>query len=598
MPAALSTHPPLTDRDDSDEGSACNTRLSGITYNLTSPASLSSSGSDPGQWLTPPAASPFTHSSRTSNWSFEDEPSWCSACLAGVGRWVIGKLAEDISRSEAWLLATITGVNFLSFCAGSIIAPILPQHLAKKMEQFGKEGTVSELHVSLAFVLYAGSSMISSLVFGPFIPRFGVEYLYYPGLITVALTNIALGALDLLPIGSYENYILAQRVIRVIEGIGAAAFNTSSHSIIMKVFSRYIDEAFAAVEAAVAISFSLGPIIGSLLVSSFGWFWAFFVFGIIVLATIPISVCVFGNYGSLRYVEYLRIRGDPLLPLEIVLSWKGLFVVITMIITTTAFSFVEPTLELFLENTIQTEHSTAYYFAEATSFALTALAVAPFIAARSKMGTMILGTSILGISFLLMGPCRYILRKPNDVATMFGVIVLGIGFALAYVPTLDFLVDTAIYDLGYFKHPATYGPISGLWNFLNGFGETFGPVIAMFQNSPDIRDATLVFSTVLFTCGIGLTLIFFHLSVEKTLEGHRLAEGRKVGKTAAFASRKSRTLADKSKLNNSSNDDNMDNESHTESGELANAIKYFLKPSKKDKHVYEPPFIQRHINNV
>lgn len=42
----------------------------------------------------------------------------------------------------------------------------------------------------------------------------------------------------------------------------------------------------------------------------------------------------------------------------------------------------------------------------------------------------------------------------------------------------------------------------------------------------------------------------------------------------------------------------MDNESHTESGELANAIKYFLKPSKKDKHVYEPPFIQRHINNV
>lgn len=140
MPAALSTHPPLTDRDDSDEGSACNTRLSGITYNLTSPASLSSSGSDPGQWLTPPAASPFTHSSRTSNWSFEDEPSWCSACLAGVGRWVIGKLAEDISRSEAWLLATITGVNFLSFCAGSIIAPILPQHLAKKMEQFGKEG--------------------------------------------------------------------------------------------------------------------------------------------------------------------------------------------------------------------------------------------------------------------------------------------------------------------------------------------------------------------------------------------------------------------------------------------------------------------------
>lgn len=74
-------------------------------------------------------------------------------------------------------------------------------------------GTVSELHVSLAFVLYAGSSMISSLVFGPFIPRFGVEYLYYPGLITVALTNIALGALDLLPIGSYENYILAQRVV-------------------------------------------------------------------------------------------------------------------------------------------------------------------------------------------------------------------------------------------------------------------------------------------------------------------------------------------------------------------------------------------------
>lgn len=169
--------------------------------------------------------------------------------------------------------------------------------------------------------------------------------------------------------------------MRVLEGIGAAAFNTSSHSIIMRAFTRHIDEAFAAVEAAIAVSFSLGPIMGSFLVGSFGWFWAFFVFGSIVLSMLPISALAFKNYGSLRYVN-ISSPGSALIPLKLVCSWKGLFVVITMIVSTTAYSFIEPTLELFLENILELQSTTVYYFAEATSFAVTALAVAPFIAAR------------------------------------------------------------------------------------------------------------------------------------------------------------------------------------------------------------------------
>ena len=118
---------------------------------------------------------------------------------------------------------------------------------------------------------------------------------------------------------------------------------------------------------------------------------------------------------------------------------------------------------------------------------------------RSKVGTMISGTLILAVAFLVIGPCRYFMPKPNDHMTMAGVILIGFGFALAYVPTLDYLVDTAITDLGYLKSPSTYGPISGLWNFCNGFGETVGPVLAMFQTSSDFRNAALMISAALFS---------------------------------------------------------------------------------------------------
>lgn len=149
----------------------------------------------------------------------------------------------------------------------------------------------------------------------------------------------------------------------------------------MRVFSHHIDEAFASVEAAVAISFSLGPVLGSFLVGTFGWFWAFLAFGTIVLLTIPISVYVFRNYGSLRNVD-LSGGHDALLAVKLVFSWKGFFVVLSMIATTTAYSFIEPTLEMFLEEIIQTSHSTLFYFAAASAFALTALTIAPFVAAR------------------------------------------------------------------------------------------------------------------------------------------------------------------------------------------------------------------------
>ncbi|XP_003738068.1 uncharacterized protein LOC100897955 [Galendromus occidentalis] len=433
----------------------------------------------------------------------------CSASSSCIGRWLLGKLSETITVPETLLLTLVVGVNFLSFCAGSMLAPVLPQHLTSKMAQFGGEGAASEVDVSIAFVLYAGTSMLFSLVFGPLISRFGINTFYYFGLSTVALTNIALGALDILPMSSYRQYIFAQCVVRTLEGIGAAAFNTSSHSIIMRVFSRNIDEAFAAVEAAVAISFSLGPVIGSFLVKGFGWFWAFSIFGTIVLATIPLSIWTFSNYGSMRYVDVSSTGNRGFLPLRIACTWNGIFVILCMLVTTTAFSFIEPTLELFLENILQNEYSIAFYFAEAAAFAVSALIVAPFLAARTKVGTMIMGTVLLAVAFLIIGPSKYFLREPNDFMTMAGVVLIGFSFALAYVPTLDYLVETAVNDLGCLKSPATYGPISGLWNFCNGFGETFGPVLAMFQTSSDFRDATLLISTTLFSSVIILMLIAF-----------------------------------------------------------------------------------------
>lgn len=97
-------------------------------------------------------------------------------------------------------------------------------------------GTASEVDVSIAFVLYAGTSMVFSLVFGPLIPRFGISFFYFFGLTLVALTNIALGALDLFWMPNYRRYILAQCVVSSLD----LSFRNEELLSVIMLFSRYL----------------------------------------------------------------------------------------------------------------------------------------------------------------------------------------------------------------------------------------------------------------------------------------------------------------------------------------------------------------------
>ncbi|CAG2183415.1 unnamed protein product, partial [Oppiella nova] len=155
-------------------------------------------------------------------------------------------------RKQLFILILLAYGNFWVAACVSLQAPFFP----KEAESKGATPT----QYGLVFGIYELMIAITSPLFGKMIASVSPVLLCEIGLFVSGFSTVLFGVLDNLPVGT--PFIAMCFVVRIVEGVSAAAFMTASYVIMAKEFSDRIATTFSLLETCFGLGLILGPTLG------------------------------------------------------------------------------------------------------------------------------------------------------------------------------------------------------------------------------------------------------------------------------------------------------------------------------------------------
>lgn len=174
----------------------------------------------------------------------------------------------------------------------------------------------SALGTSLNTTLWATSAYLLAyavplLITGRLGDRFGPRRIYLMGLVIFTLSSLACGLS-----GTIEALIVA----RVFQGLGASLMTPQTMAVITRIFPPLQRGGAMALWGATAgFATLVGPILGGVLIDSWGWEWIFFI-------NVPVGIVAF--VLALRYVPVLETHPHRFDLLGVALSAIGMFLLV------------------------------------------------------------------------------------------------------------------------------------------------------------------------------------------------------------------------------------------------------------------------------
>ncbi|KAI1305166.1 MFS-type transporter SLC18B1 [Halotydeus destructor] len=187
------------------------------------------------------------------------------------------------SRRQVTALAAIAFGNFWLAACLSLQAPFFPKEAQIKGASETQHGLIMG-----TYELFIG---LGSPVFGKLLSCVQAKYLALFGLLLAGVSTILFGLLDLVPAGG--TFVTLAFVLRTLEGIGAASFETSTYTLMASEFPERVASIFAILETSYGLGLILGPTIGGALYQAGGYTLPFVAAGSLILCVgIIIIICV------------------------------------------------------------------------------------------------------------------------------------------------------------------------------------------------------------------------------------------------------------------------------------------------------------------
>lgn len=402
-----------------------------------------------------------------------------------------GKEKLGFTKLQKMTFFCLCLVNFTSYLSYSVIAPFYPQEASLK----GMREAVS----GFVFSIYALTMMVFSPIFGKLVPRLGTKFIFFGGIFFAGAANTLFGFLSM--VNDTLTFTLLSFLVRIFEAIGAAAFGTASYTIVLNLFPDHISTVFGIIETCVGIGMSLGPAIGGALYSVGGFGLPFYVLGTCVLLTLPTSWILMRHIKvhstATRTESYSTLLKVP----------QVIVVCIILVVGSQSQGFVEPTLEPHMREMFDTGADIVgvFFLVLAATFSICSPLVGWIcMKTEQRIPMMVVGLVLMSAAQLFMGPAPFLGLPSNMWLTLATVALLGISFAVAYVPTMESIIHAAV-DGGMTDDVATYGLVSGLWSSMYSLGEVLGPSIGgVFLDLVGFPWAsTIVAAVSLATAGMG-----------------------------------------------------------------------------------------------
>eukprot|EP00744_Colponema_vietnamica_P009219 GILI01013133.1.p1 GENE.GILI01013133.1~~GILI01013133.1.p1 ORF type:complete len:607 (+),score=112.54 GILI01013133.1:132-1952(+) len=381
------------------------------------------------------------------------------------------------------LLFSLAVLNVMSGAMFSVLSPFYPMTAESK--------GVSQIVIGAIFSCFAFINFLASPVFGYFARHIGRRNMILFGMLMEGISTVGFAFIDHLPVNWFVGVSF---LIRVFQGLGTAATNTATFSVVAGEFPEKMADVLALNETCLGLGMVLGPPIGGFLFEYGSFSLPFIVMGGLYILAIPIIRA---------FLPPEKVYDDSQSDISI---WQMLCIPDVILACTSIFfsmasvGFVNPTLADHLFQFGLSTTTVGFFFVIPTfTYAL----CGPIISTLSKkmgyISILSLGLLLSALCFVLIGPSPLFPFFPVNLTTVsIALLLLGVGASFALIPAMPFMIESVAH-----KGEHAVDVVSGITTSAFALGEICGPLVGSgLVQSFDFPWAATIFAGSLLVASI------------------------------------------------------------------------------------------------
>ncbi|NXU12989.1 S18B1 protein, partial [Pardalotus punctatus] len=378
----------------------------------------------------------------------------------------VDEQSRRLTREQLFTLVASASINFSSMLCYSILGPFFPSEAEKK----GASNTI----VGLIFGCFALFNFSASLILGNYLSQIGAKFMFVAGMFASGCVTILFGMLDKVPSGPM--FIGLCFLVRAMDAISFAAAITASFSILAKAFPTNTATVLGSLEIFTGLGLMLGPPLGGFLYQSFGYEVPFITLGCIVLALVPVNMCLLPKYDSTPSKESFW---------KLILLPKVLMLCLTIFSLSACLGFLDPTMSLFIlkKFKLPAGYVGLVFLGLALSYSLSSPLLGlisdklPYI----RKWLLVSGDLMTAMCFFMLGPAPVLHIESQLWMFVLVLVLIGFSLGMSAIPVFPEILQCA-YENGFEEGLSLLGLVSGLFNAMWSLGAFVGPILGGFLN--------------------------------------------------------------------------------------------------------------------
>ncbi|XP_053202992.1 MFS-type transporter SLC18B1-like isoform X2 [Panonychus citri] len=397
---------------------------------------------------------PLDNHDSSSNWSKSVKPQLSTISQTGPIK---------LSRRDYLLISVFAYINIITGAAYCVLSPFFPKEAESKGLSPSTYGFLFSIQEVIAFILCP--------VYGKFLPKLGFRLTILTGIFVGSTGIILFGALKWAPNGTLFTTFCA--LIRSFGSIGLAAVSATCYAAIPVYYPNHISQVFGLIEMCYGVGMIVGPLLGGFLYEVGGFDLPFFVCGALLSLTFPVLFVLFPRKAKLTRNE--KSAGI----FKVLSNWRITLQILITIVLCIVFGFNQSMLEPHIRSFANLRSSAvgSIFLLSGLFYGIFTWIVGLFMSRYKDVTFMnIVGSSLIILGFILVGPIYPLPIKPSIVLVVFSQIVYGMGLAFCFVS--NFTQAMREKDLSDLKDDVGAGSmISSLFVSAYALGTALGPII-------------------------------------------------------------------------------------------------------------------------
>ncbi|CAG9312187.1 unnamed protein product [Blepharisma stoltei] len=393
----------------------------------------------------------------------------------------------------AVILLSIYFLYFWACSLYSIIAPFFPTEAKAK--------GMGEDQIGYLFSLYAILAILFSPISGKIMMCVGRKKFLFIGCI-IETVGILLFAFVTNFDG--DTFVFLSFAARILQGMGGSALTVTLFALIANMYPEDIEAKLGWMETMGGVGLILGPLIGGGFYSLVGYTLTFVIY-VVVLAAL--TVATFLVLPSPKPSNDTEKAARKLSLLKLAFNGKVFPTLLVVMFGMAGPSYLEPVLSNHLKDNFDLSIEMI-----SVVFALPVIGYTTAVKGQTMLPksfdrriVLTVGLFIEGVAFFLVGPS---FGLPSEIYLVItGLILIGLGGAWAYLPSLPYMIDAAAKDMKIDDREHLSDCLSTVMGTFHYVGEALGPISAgLFTEYIGFNEGVTIFggAVLIYTVIFGL----------------------------------------------------------------------------------------------